>query len=814
MAATTNQTNPANAGASTELELAAALYSLLACGHERLGYSVSGTYALWQRSRDRRRWTPAVGTERVPIGEWRPCVEVLDDGETRPRRLNPWVLASHVRGRGWVAASAPSWCSWLAFDIDAHVARELRDDQGDEPIPLDAFRRALDSRDQVLAELWRALELGPGREPVIVRSPGLGYHVYLPLARGGASTSPEHTWPAGQIATRAAEALHARGVVIAPGRLELFPAARVLRAPCGLGTELLVAARPDQPDDLGLAPVAGTTMERRAAQADEVQRVRRPWAMVAALVAQWEAARRPLDEWLHASAAAWSPVWGPFAHPDRAAAGAVAEKNGVLVDGELPGSQHIDEVQGGPAGRQGAHERVGLRALTPGVTRGVRSESSDPFIPITPPVARSRAWSGTANARAGGPPSGPSPLRRGVEFRRHLGNLLRSGVVVQGSRHDAVLSLVFWWHVSGKGEDQVRRELEAWARVHAHVSRLKGERFVRACLREGMHYYHRIKKLPQRARSLAATVARTRPLRPADLLTLVKVREDVREEAWAILEYLYAHAEGDGRVTRPVTLGRAELEALVVGDRRVPIDGRGRHRAEVVAVRELERLGVLSIYVDYSTGHHGRIWTCWYQFGTGMLPQAREPGTYGAWSRGSEGALVLGERRVSAGTLRVLSDGPESPASTRGRLVRCSTWVELEPASGVVVEKGGGAGWWRSMFERRRFTPGEFWSADEGVVIGGPWTRSAVPRRYGAMVEDELAAYPSRRVGRTGSYDPAQPIAPATPPVTAVATGATAADPRAELAAGLGVEASTLTDCPSDVAAAIATSLRAFDRRT
>lgn len=63
-------------------------------------------------------------------------------------------------------------------------------------------------------------------------------------------------------------------------------------------------------------------------------------------------------------------------------------------------------------------------------------------------------------------------------------------------------------------------------------------------------------------------------------------------------------------------LGRAQLGGLTMHDRRIRIDGR-RHRAEVLAVRELERIGVLAVYVDYSRGRHGRVFTCWYRFGSG-----------------------------------------------------------------------------------------------------------------------------------------------------------------------------------------------------
>ena len=135
---------------------------------------------------------------------------------------------------------------------------------------------------------------------------------------------------------------------------------------------------------------------------------------------------------------------------------------------------------------------------------------------------------------------------------------------------------------------------------------------MRTCLREGMHYYYRIKKLPQRARSLAAAAVTGRSPPPTSWSSRRCARTSGRRRGRS--EYLHGHAGRAGRVERPVTLGRAQLEGLVVGDRRVPIDGRGRHRAEVVAVRELERPACLCLFCDSLTGHYGRVFNCWYQF--------------------------------------------------------------------------------------------------------------------------------------------------------------------------------------------------------
>lgn len=88
---------------------------------------------------------------------------------------------------------------------------------------------------------------------------------------------------------------------------------------------LLRAARPDCPDDLGLEAVPGTfAMKRKACpwssrfdddDCSQLVRVRRPWATLATMLPQWEAARRPLDAWLAEPQVAWSGAVGPFARP-------------------------------------------------------------------------------------------------------------------------------------------------------------------------------------------------------------------------------------------------------------------------------------------------------------------------------------------------------------------------------------------------------------------------------------------------------------------------------------------------------------------
>lgn len=126
--------------------------------------------------------------------------------QRRDRPLSPEALAYHLAGRASIAITAGERTSWVAVDVDAH-----------DRAPAEAA-----------ADCRRVLEVvGPA---VVVSSPGLGYHVWLPLDR---------PYRRGEMVERVALALRAAGVEVAPGRVEVL--AR-LRAPLGPGSALLDAA--------------------------------------------------------------------------------------------------------------------------------------------------------------------------------------------------------------------------------------------------------------------------------------------------------------------------------------------------------------------------------------------------------------------------------------------------------------------------------------------------------------------------------------------------------------------------------------------
>jgi hypothetical protein len=88
-----------------------------------------------------------------------------------------------------------SGCDSLAFSVGAGGPMLIC-------IDIDAHRRPgeceLEARQRARRTLGRVLAAfgcSATRHPLILRSPGGGYHVWLPLTREGMSANAEHTWP-------------------------------------------------------------------------------------------------------------------------------------------------------------------------------------------------------------------------------------------------------------------------------------------------------------------------------------------------------------------------------------------------------------------------------------------------------------------------------------------------------------------------------------------------------------------------------------------------------------------------------------------
>ena len=822
-------------------ELAVQLYGLIGSGHDALAYNVD--------ARGSALTTIGIDGKRRPVqtggGEgsgasappWQRARE-LREGVEVDRRFNAWVLERHLRGKYAVAPAAPGWVQWVALDIDAHPAPDA---------PEHVARRLAKARaDRVLAEVWRALDCSAERHPLVLRSPGGGYHVWFPLTRGPTSTNPEHTWPAAVARAWFERHLLAAGLTLAPGVLEVFPSGRCLRAPCGLGMQVLQATRPNDPNALALVPWPGTMassqrVDWRGDRAALSVPVRRVVPMVRAFVAQWEAQRRTLAVWLGRPEASWDPGWGFLGwrtDGDDHGEQIPPEKNpGAATRGEYGLSQESDDVPG----------RLRARSWTGGSSRGAQSgrgerarsgDLSGPSIDQSPAAREVDVPPDVAGGR----------VVRGRAFKEKVRRLLEHGVTEPSTRHDAVLTLAFYWGATcGQAESRALALLEAWCKAHPHTgSRLaaRPRAFVATCVREAAHYLaHYAAKWRFRGNGDGGGLV---TLAPADQVVIAAADPRVRDEIAAILAWLAGRTDDTGRIGAPVQIATGLLARVCGGDRRV-VDAGKRRRATTIALEELERLGVLTLAQNYVVGQHGRAWSCWYQFGSGELPRAVElpaaawaalvpaagelpvvvpdvpaadelsgeapleprPDVPGAPGAPSVVVRVVGERVVPEGLVRVLSDGARGVPRTL---------LELAPdvAQSTAVPSVR-APWFVRMFQRRTFTPAELWTADVAKVIpfpdvearrrmsrrerlawgtGTPAPVFSIQRRAGAPV-------PSVRVADTPPVVPEQVVAdvPAPP------------EPRAELVAEVGgVVDDRLLDLPLDVADVVAQAWRAFRR--
>jgi len=824
--------------------LAVQLYGLLSSGHDALAWNVDARGpALTVIDADGKRRPVQIGGGDAGAGPppWQRARELREGGVEVDRRFNPWVLERHLRGKYSVAPAAPGWVQWVALDIDAHPAPG-------EP-ELAARRLAKARADRVLAGVWRALHCSAERHPLVLRSPGGGYHVWFPLTRGPSSSNPEHTWPA--LVARAWFERHlvAAGLELAPGVLEVFPSGRCLRAPCGLGQQVLQATQPDDPDALDLVPWPGTMAsaervdwrgERPALSAP----VRRVVPMVRAFVAQWDAQRRTLADWLGRPEASWDPAWGFLGWRSAPPPLANEKKWGGAAGVNDGRSQESDDVPGrlragGTPIVEAAPGGQGIGCVRPRSKSSILAENNSPSAreDDVPPV-----------------PAGVAGVR-GRAFKEKVRRLLRDGITEPSTRHDAVLTLAFYWAATcGLGQEAALARLEAWCRAHPHTgSRLAGRErvFRETCLREARHYItHHAARWRFRGRGDGGGLA---TLTPADQTVLAAIDPRVRGEVSTILAWLAGRADGEGRIGEPVQISTGLL-ARLCGDRRLDDDGK-RRRTTTLALAELERLGVLTLAHNYRVGQRGRVWSCWYQFGSGEVSRALELPAM-AWAAlapppvaaaplviaapAAEIELpsapvvvvrVVGERAVPEGLLRVLSDG------VRG-VPRTLLTLAPEVARPTAVPSAR-APWFVRPFQARSFTPAELRSVSAATVVAFPdvaarrrMTRGerlawggalspVIPLRVGAPVAPSArgvapAAAPAATHGVAPTAAPAAThgvaptaVPPAThgvaptavPPATHVEREdpSVASTPRAELAAEVGAAAGALPLDPAAV---------------
>ena len=727
------------------------LYDRITGGHDGLGFNVRGVPSVTRLEADGKRRPVVLGYgqgEADETGrEWRPARDLVTvDGDRRlvARVLTPQAIAAHVRGGYAVAIEAAGWVEWVAIDIDAHA---------DPADGADGARLAKVRARRVLGQVLAALGCGGERWPVLLQSPGGGFHLWLPITRG---TGGDHRWPASWAAAWFRDHLAAAGVELRDGVCEVYPSGRRLRAPCGRGSVLLRVVGDVATDPHALVPWPGTTTTRaRWVSHGDVITVRRVGPMLRVLLGEWERQRRTIADWTGRPEAAWDPCWGFLGRRG-------AKNPGSAVPGSYDRSQQVDDVSDAPPGR-GSHPAREGRSL---VVIAGGGAGADRGSAAGLPASFSKPASGAALANVGEVEADPdSALLKGPAFWRKVHRLLADGVSEAGTRHDAVLTLCFaWGAAAGLSDDETINRLIAWCGAHAHTgSRLAGSaRFTAECIREGWHYLRsRGPRWPFRGRGRSSSVA-LGVLVAADrrVLELVDVR--VRTEAGAVLAFLAGKADGGGVVADPVEWATGLVRRLL-GDRRVEDNGQ-RRRAAVMAVEELARLGVITRHSGHAVGRHGRRWSVWYRFGSGELPAAVTVDR-ASWERAGRREVLVPSLAMAAPTIapvcaEAAQDAPgaanDNSIEVRevgARTVREGVLRALSEAGAPVrvvlvpgpeapgpARPGYRAAWWVRQW-RGVPSVGAFQHAHEGAIVVGP-------RRAAAAGVARLMA------AAGGSYDP------------------------------------------------------------
>lgn len=715
------------------VDVARKLHAVLTSGHRKLGYNVQGACSVTELADDGGRRAPSDlqlaeladdCARRSPL--WRPA-RTLTKGILTPRVFTSRVLAQHLAGEYWVAPEAPGWVEWVALDIDAHPD-QARD--GALAVP-----RARERAERVLASVWRALGCSSTRQPVVFRSPGGGFHVWIALSRG-AHGNGENTWPAWLVRAWFALVLRERGVDVAPGRCEVYPAGRRLRAPCGARMELLQPQQPDNPDDLRLIAWQGTygLREERSNQAQRDQvHVRRVVPMVETFLAAYEASRRPLDEWLGRPEAAWDRVWGFLLwRADRASQkpdGSVGEGEQSQQRDDVPPGGHAEDLAELVRGSVEEHRAAGSVAeLVPHHGTDPEADHLSNLPPDPDPDL---------------PPAPAGELVRGRAWRLKVNHLVTRGLTRAGARHDAVLALTFYFAAEcGLPREATLQRLEEWCLRHTHPGSVtlatEGRAaFVKVCRAEAANYFdHYAHRWPRRGGGVPCA-----PLADREWQIVALAHASVRDEVAVLLSWLAGNADAAGIVGAPVELAGA-LVAALCPERRVLVDG-SRRRAAAVAVEELLRLGVMTLHRKHWAGCHGRIYKVWHRFGASTPPAALQT-RQDAPGVAKPAALVIAERLVPEGVLRAWSAGTTAPA-----------WVELEADPAVVppAVPGARAPWWVRLYTEREFTVEEFWYGDDTVIplprrdrVRYPWMRPRPAHRSPGQAEPLALAVPAELV--------------------------------------------------------------------
>lgn len=129
--------------------------------------------------------------------------------------------------------------------------------------------------------------------------------------------------------------------------------------------------------------------------------------------------------------------------------------------------------------------------MSPSPDRGLVTAGPDPD-PLSDLLLPDLDQTSTASDPDLPPDPAVGPGVRGRAFKVKVRRLLEHGITDPSTRHDAVLTLAFYWAATcGRSNDRALALLEGWCRAHAHAGSRLGTRprmFVATCMAEAEHY--------------------------------------------------------------------------------------------------------------------------------------------------------------------------------------------------------------------------------------------------------------------------------------------------------------------------------------
>lgn len=647
------------------------LLRVFRCGHtKKVPYHVRDRYSIANRATRRPvrtsfvegHWEPARWSRQRVHGE--PDIPRYVE---EPRYLTAEMVAQHIEGKGYIGVTPPSWVGWFAFDIDL----PKKDKQG-APLP---YEDACLRRDMVLEGVWNAFDFGTGREPIVLRTPGGGYHIYVPLT---AKPGQRHNWDARVVRRRVIQRLRDAGMQIKDGHLEVWPCGKVLRLPMGAHMAMLKAQNPDDASCLGLVPVHATETERSTTSVPGFRRSIRSGAQ--AFLEAFEASRLPLGEWLLEDEANWSEQFGP--HGDDPPS--QLDKNQSLTSSVNSVSQQFEEgenTSGDFLLRGGAFRERIERLLEKGLTEsGTRHDAIlklTYYFGICLGLSESRSL---------------AELQTWLESKFHVTN--------ENNPKNFV--------------NQSLREARHYYRNHvARIGSMPGVQTV----------------------SLGLPLSE----KDHDVFEGQFSTGAVEEAALIILRFVKSHSNSGGSVEKPVQITTSLMKRLCGEKRVSVgvVDGKKRRvRATQLAIEELTTMGIFTLYSNYKVRHYGRHFCCWYKFGSGQLPEFGDTGELILASCSvSEGTLLVVASGTKLGRAKVTITPSETVEQIPDWVQRMYGELNIAPLD-LTADVSENLGAFRDFqgAKRRKDTPAEVKEEERefGTVIAFEDDRG-----YGFIVSDK-----------------------------------------------------------------------------